>query len=108
MGIIINTHLLFMRMMVLFQAKNPHVHLVYSDRIIEHDRGSRKRRFCRQRTGYKKDMDIVGSKRNEWIDKNRKLLADKINEFLKSKSIDEKLVIVRLRKEELTKSQLFI
>ena len=53
-------------------------------------------------------MDIVGSKRNEWIDKNRKLLADKINEFLKSKSIDEKLVIVRLRKEELTKSQLFI
>lgn len=71
--------------------KNPHVHLVYSDRIIEHDREVAKEDFCRQRTGYKKDMDIVGSKRSEWIDKNRKLLADKINEFLKSKSIDEKV-----------------
>lgn len=71
--------------------KNPHVHLVYSDRIIEHDREVVKEDFCRQRTGYKKDMDIVGSKRSEWIDKNRKLLADKINEFLKSKSIDEKV-----------------
>ena len=54
-------------------------------------------------------MDIVGSKRNEWIDKNRKLLADKINnEFLKSKSIDEKVSHRSFKEEELTKSQLFI
>ena len=63
MGIIMYTHRYSLRMMVNYTSsgKNPHVHLVYSDRIIEHDR-SRKRRFCRQRTGYKKDMDIVGSK----------------------------------------------
>lgn len=71
--------------------KNPHVHLLYSDRIIERDREVARENFCKQRTGYKKDMDIVGSKRNEWIEKNRKILANKINNFLKSKNINDRV-----------------
>lgn len=34
--------------------ENPHVHLVYSDRLIERDRDVPRELFCRQRTGYKK------------------------------------------------------
>lgn len=71
--------------------KNPHVHLVYSDRIIEHDREVAKEDFCRQRTGYKKDMAIVGKDRSKWIEKNREILADKINEVLKEKELKQRV-----------------
>ncbi|MCF0233179.1 MAG: MobA/MobL family protein [Enterococcus sp.] len=66
--------------------KNPHVHLVYSDRLIEHDREVKREDFCRQRTGYKKDIKMVGKDRAKWVDNNRAILADKINHVLESQN----------------------
>ena len=68
--------------------ENPHVHLVYSDRLIERDRDVPRELFCRQRTGYKKDRTITGPKRHEWYRKVRKTWADMVNEKLKEKDVE--------------------
>lgn len=68
--------------------ENPHVHLVYSDRLLERDRDVSRELFCRQRTGYKKDRTITGPKRHEWYRKVRKTWADMVNEKLKEKGVE--------------------
>lgn len=68
--------------------ENPHVHLVYSDRLLERDRDVPRELFCRQRTGYKKDRTITGPKRHEWYRKVRKTWADMVNEKLKEKDVE--------------------
>lgn len=68
--------------------ENPHVHLVYSDRLIERDRDVPRELFCRQRSGYKKDRTITGPKRHEWYRKVRKTWADMVNEKLKEKDVE--------------------
>lgn len=68
--------------------ENPHVHLVYSDRLIERDRDVPRELFCRQRTGYKKDRTITGPKRHDWYRNVRKTLADMVNEKLKEKDVE--------------------
>ena len=68
--------------------ENPHVHLVYSDRLIERDRDVPRELFCRQRTGYKKDRTITGPKRHDWYRNVRKTWADMVNEKLKEKDVE--------------------
>lgn len=68
--------------------ENPHVHLVYSDRLIERDRDVPRELFCRQRTGYKKDRTITGPKRHDWYRNIRKTWADMVNEKLKEKNVE--------------------
>ena len=68
--------------------ENPHVHLVYSDRLIERDRDVPRELFCRQRTGYKKDRTITGPKRHDWYRNVRKTWADMVNEKLKEKNVE--------------------
>lgn len=68
--------------------ENPHVHLVYSDRLIERDRDVPRELFCRQRTGYKKDRIITGPKRHDWYRNVRKTWADMVNEKLKEKNVE--------------------
>lgn len=62
--------------------KNPHVHLVFSDRLLEEYRTVPKELFCRQRSGYKKDAKINGSNRKQWLLNIRKEWADMCNQKL--------------------------
>lgn len=62
--------------------ENPHVHLVFSDRLLEEYRTVPKELFCRQRSGYKKDAKINGSNRKQWLLNVRKEWADMCNQRL--------------------------
>lgn len=79
--------------------KNPHVHLVYSDRLIEKDKEVKREDFCRQRTGYKKDMDIVGKDRNKWYQETREKLEQKINNKLEEKGLKERVSAKTLKEQ---------
>lgn len=71
--------------------KNPHVHVVFSDRKIDPDREVKREDFCRQRTGYKKDPLITGSQRKEWLHKIRVSLAEKQNAYLERAGIKDRV-----------------
>lgn len=79
---------------------NIHVHLMFSDRMIEKDRNISIEDFFKRHSkkkdgtiigGAKKNREIGGSERTEWLRECRKNWAELVNEAYKENGIDKKI-----------------
>lgn len=79
---------------------NVHVHLMFSDRMLEEDRNISIQEFFKRHSrkkdgtiigGAKKNREIGGSGRTNWLRKCRKDWAYLVNEKYKGNEIDKKI-----------------
>lgn len=53
-------------------GRNPHVHIYFSERLIDARKEPKENEYCRQRTGYSKSRKITGKGRKKWLNDIRK------------------------------------
>lgn len=78
--------------------RNPHAHIIFSERKID-DRKVEREKFCRQRSGYKKDRDITGAGRRKWLYNMRKSWENAANRALENAGSKERISCESLKKQ---------
>ena len=78
--------------------RNPHAHIIFSERKID-DRKVEREKFCRQRSGYKKDRDITGAGRRKWLYNMRKSWENAANRALENAGSKERISCETLEKQ---------
>lgn len=53
-------------------GRNPHVHICFSERLIDNRPEPKADEYCKQRKGYSKDRKITGKNRKQWLQDTRK------------------------------------
>lgn len=53
-------------------GQNPHVHICFSERLIDARQEPKEQEYCKQRKGYSKDRKITGTNRKQWLNNVRK------------------------------------
>lgn len=93
--------------------ENPHAHIMFSERIIDHQRRKEptKEEYFKQRrkdkdtgeykNGYIKDRTITGKGRKEWLKEKRQLWAEIQNKHLKENNISIRVSHLSLKEREI-------
>lgn len=82
--------------------RNPHAHIIFSERKID-DRQVERDKFCRQRSGYKKDREITGARRNKWLVSMRKSWENAANRALENAGSKERISCETLEKQGISR-----
>lgn len=78
--------------------RNPHAHIIFSERKMD-ERKVEREKFCRQRSGYKKDRDITGAGRRKWLFNMRKSWENAANRALENAGSKERISCESLKKQ---------
>lgn len=78
--------------------RNPHAHIIFSERKMD-GRTVEREKFCRQRSGYKKDRDITGAGRRKWLKSMRKSWENAANRALENAGSKERISCESLKKQ---------
>ena len=78
--------------------RNPHAHIIFSERKMD-GRTVEREKFCRQRSGYKKDRDITGAGRRKWLFNMRKSWENAANRALENAGSKERISCESLKKQ---------
>lgn len=78
--------------------RNPHAHIIFSERKMD-GRTVEREKFCRQRSGYKKDRDITGAGRRKWLFNMRKSWELAANRALENAGSKERISCETLEKQ---------
>ena len=77
---------------------NPHAHIYFSERKIDDRPEPDRNSYCRQRTGYSKDREITGLKRDQWLRRLRKGWEEIQNQALERCGCKERVSCETLEK----------
>lgn len=78
--------------------RNPHAHIIFSERKMD-ERKVEREKFCRQRSGYKKDREITGAGRRKWLYNMRKSWENAANRALENAGSKERISCETLKKQ---------
>ena len=78
--------------------RNPHAHIIFSERKMDERKVDREK-FCRQRSGYKKDREITGAGRRKWLKTMRKSWENAANRALENAGSKERISCETLEKQ---------
>ena len=78
---------------------NPHVHVLFSERLIDDRPEPGRNSYCKQRTGYSKDRKITGLKRDQWLRRLRKGWEEIQNQALERCGCKERVSCETLEKQ---------
>lgn len=78
--------------------RNPHAHIIFSERKMD-GRTVEREKFCRQRSGYKKDREITGAGRRKWLKTMRKQWENAANRALENAGSKERISCETLEKQ---------
>lgn len=90
-GIVLKKHAYTVAIHDSKDKRNPHVHIYFSERLIDNRKEPPRRKYCRQRTGYSKDRVITGGKGKEWLLKTLKEWEDIQNKALEKAGRPERV-----------------
>lgn len=78
---------------------NPHAHVYFNERLIDDRPEPDRNSYCKQRTGYSKDREITGLKRDQWLRRLRKNWEEIQNQALERAGCKERVSCETLEKQ---------